>query len=106
MSWKHDAACVGVDPDLFFGATEAEAKAVCAGCPVKVDCLIYAVENDILHGVWGGRTPAERKDDRLARRNIVKLFKRPGPPPGKALKTRRDRDRLEARKKLAWGEPT
>jgi hypothetical protein len=50
-------ACNGKDPDLFYsahGVTQAVAKAICAGCPFRADCLRYAVANDEVHGVWGG----------------------------------------------------
>lgn len=61
MSWLLKAACRGMGPDLFFpdprdGATSVEAKKVCAGCPVRVQCLDYAVEHLEDHGVWGGMT--------------------------------------------------
>jgi WhiB family transcriptional regulator, redox-sensing transcriptional regulator len=62
------AACSSCDPDLFFpvGSSGAairqteEAKAVCAGCPVRAECLQWAVETDQLHGVWGGLDEVER----------------------------------------------
>lgn len=33
----------------------------CQKCPVRVECLRYAVVNKIMEGVWGGTKPAERK---------------------------------------------
>jgi WhiB family redox-sensing transcriptional regulator len=58
-------ACVGQETDLWFpgrGPTAAEeAKAVCAGCPVRKICLDYALEAEEEFGVWGGTTPTERK---------------------------------------------
>jgi WhiB family redox-sensing transcriptional regulator len=38
----------------------APAVAVCMGCPVKADCLIYAETRGLTDGVWGGLTPDER----------------------------------------------
>ena len=38
-----------------------EAKAVCAQCPVKQQCLEHALEFDERHGIWGGTTPTERR---------------------------------------------
>lgn len=68
--WRLDAACLGMDLDLFFPESEKEsgaAKAVCCFCPVMQVCLVYALSNHINFGVWGGLTPRERK--RL-RRNL------------------------------------
>lgn len=39
---------------------QAEAKAVCAECPVREDCLHWAVKHHE-HGVWGGLSTAERE---------------------------------------------
>lgn len=65
----NEAACRGVDPELFFPVTEigpgaqqvARAKAVCERCPVASACLAYALENGLTHGVFGGLTGAERR---------------------------------------------
>jgi len=67
--WWTLAACQAADPDLFFpisGAGPARvqvdrAKAVCAGCPVRSDCLRYALAAGPLQGVWGGLTEEERR---------------------------------------------
>ena len=47
--------------------TAARAKAICAGCPIRVACLNYAMEMESTtddrrhrHGVWGGLLPDER----------------------------------------------
>jgi WhiB family redox-sensing transcriptional regulator len=67
--WFDDAACRGVDTDVFFPVSEAhaeEAKAICAICPVREECLEFAVETRPPEGVWGGLTPIERH--RLVRR--------------------------------------
>ena len=53
------AACRTADPVLFFpepGDTgaEAQALAVCAGCPVRAQCYARAVENGERWGIWGG----------------------------------------------------
>lgn len=66
--WTVDALCAQTDPAAFFpskGGSVREAKAVCAGCPVAALCLEYALENDERAGVWGSKTPAERR--KLAR---------------------------------------
>lgn len=63
--WMRDAACLGHDPELFFASvgheeTVAAAKAVCADCPVRTDCLDYALTNYEQHGVWGGTSLKQR----------------------------------------------
>ena len=67
--WAELAACQDEDPELFFpisqvgpGARQsAQAKAVCARCPVRADCLRYALDNGLDHGVFGGTTADERR---------------------------------------------
>jgi WhiB family transcriptional regulator, redox-sensing transcriptional regulator len=67
--WWSLAACQSTDPDLFFPISAAgpaqlqveRAKAVCAGCPVRSDCLRYALAAGPLQGVWGGLTEEERR---------------------------------------------
>jgi len=44
------------------------AKRVCAECPVKLECLEYAVTNGIKDGVWGGLDEKERKELSRSRR--------------------------------------
>ncbi|MFC4950728.1 WhiB family transcriptional regulator [Pseudonocardia sp. GCM10023141] len=45
----------------------AEAKAVCARCPVTAECLGWALASGQDSGVWGGLTDAERRDLRARR---------------------------------------
>lgn len=48
-------------PELFYDEEDAEpARAVCRRCPLAVECLDYALENEE-YGVWGGTTPDERQ---------------------------------------------
>ena len=61
--WKDLSNCLGVDPDLFFperGASTREAKEVCRGCEVRIDCLEYALQNGEKFGIWGGMSERER----------------------------------------------
>jgi WhiB family redox-sensing transcriptional regulator len=65
MNWEL-GACRGVGPELFFpkrGDNTAvfEARAVCAGCPIRVECLEYAVGAKEPFGVWGGLTVDQRE---------------------------------------------
>lgn len=66
--WKSMAACGSADPDLFFPVSAsasnqlqvAEAKAVCARCLVRCECLDFAIRTRQMHGIWGGMTEEER----------------------------------------------
>jgi WhiB family transcriptional regulator, redox-sensing transcriptional regulator len=40
---------------------EANAKAICATCTVRRDCLDYAVQIREPHGIWGGLNETERR---------------------------------------------
>src|SRR5215469_7344075 len=65
--WASRGACRDHDPDLFFliAAADralrqiAEAKAVCARCPVHASAYRYALETGQDAGVWGGTTEDE-----------------------------------------------
>ena len=67
-NWRAAAACRFADPDLFFPVSdlgkgldqEAEAKAICAGCRVRRQCLAFALRTRQVHGIWGGLTERER----------------------------------------------
>ena len=72
-TWQDYGNCLGVDPDLFFperGASTREAKAVCANCTVRDECLEYALVNYEKHGIWGGKSERERRRMRNARREL------------------------------------
>ena len=61
--WAARAACKGDTPDALFvrGAEQNKAKQVCAGCPVRTECLAEALDNQIEWGVWGGMTERQRR---------------------------------------------
>ena len=61
--WAPAAACRGAQPDQLFvrGAEQNKAKQLCAGCPVRTECLAEALDNQIEWGVWGGMTERERR---------------------------------------------
>ena len=73
-AWRFDARCADQDPDLFFPVGSSgpalrqalRAKAICAQCPVRLECLEWAMETRQPHGVWGGLDEVER--ERLAGR--------------------------------------
>lgn len=62
--WMSQMACTGQDPEELFldGAAQSRGKRVCAPCRVKAECLAYAQERGINHGVWGGMTERERRE--------------------------------------------
>lgn len=66
--WHERALCAapGADPeDWFPGERDYQgtraAKALCEPCPVRVECLAWALANGAEYGVWGGTTPDERR---------------------------------------------
>jgi len=58
------------NPDVFFPEdfpdpnvreiAVAVAKRLCRTCPVKNDCLKYAIESNQKFGIWAGTTASER----------------------------------------------
>jgi len=77
-SWRTNAICRDTDPELFFpvGTTGqallqiAKAKGVCCQCPVKVECLDFAMETNQYTGIWGGLSEDERRN--LRRQNAAR----------------------------------
>ena len=59
--WRSYAACKGViETELFYiSAKTKELKEFCETCPVKPDCLEYALLTD-QYGIWGGMSDLER----------------------------------------------
>jgi WhiB family redox-sensing transcriptional regulator len=58
------ARAAGVDYDLFFperGQSDKPAKAICATCPVREECLDYALGTKVEHGIWGGTSENQRR---------------------------------------------
>jgi len=73
-AWHQHGACRGADPNLFFperGESVKEAKAVCARCPVRAECLDYAMENHEVVGIWGGLSARERRQLSRTRREAA-----------------------------------
>lgn len=78
-SWMLDAACSFKNSDLFFPVGSSmkalkqsnEAIAICNECPVKIDCLEYAINTNQDSGIWGGTTEEERK-------NLRRKYKKTG----------------------------
>lgn len=69
--WVFRGACRGADnPELFFprgtdllAIRQAQrAKSYCGRCPVRDECLRYALASEQTHGIWGGTTAEERRE--------------------------------------------
>lgn len=66
--WWWRAACKDVPLDVFFpgpsnGCSYTVARAICAACPVRRECLADAVAGDAEYGMWGGLTPDQRASE-------------------------------------------
>ena len=70
--WQWRAACRGEGTGTFFPPNNAEAKheriareqrakASCAMCPVRIECLEYSLMVPELYGIWGGLNELERR---------------------------------------------
>jgi WhiB family redox-sensing transcriptional regulator len=78
-SWQARGNCIGLDPDLFFperGQSCAEAKAVCAGCAVRSECLEYALAKPEKFGIWGGLSERERRRIRVKRNRAARAVRK------------------------------
>jgi WhiB family redox-sensing transcriptional regulator len=53
--WMSQAACYGLDPDLWF----------------PEDCLEHALANNEHHGIWGGTSERERRRIRRIRARLA-----------------------------------
>jgi WhiB family redox-sensing transcriptional regulator len=92
--WRSAAACRSADPDLFFPISDsgpaleqaAKAKAICATCGVRRECLAFALQTGQVHGIWGGTSEHERATARqrgdLPRRAAATLPGLGGASPG------------------------
>jgi WhiB family transcriptional regulator, redox-sensing transcriptional regulator len=66
--WSAQGACLSADPDIFFPVSSTgpatvqlrQAKIICNRCPVRAECLEFALVTRQAHGVWGGTSERER----------------------------------------------
>lgn len=65
--WMNDAACAGYETDLWFPDSYKsqrtrvkEALKICHTCPVRSQCLEFALDNEEEFGIWGGLTEGQR----------------------------------------------
>ena len=77
--WQQHGLCRAEDSAIFFPPAhfehkpereerEAQAKAICVRCPVRLTCLDWALETREPFGVWGGYSESERKQILLGKR--------------------------------------
>lgn len=56
--WRSAGHCVGSDPELWFSSDEELslfAADICSECPVRRECLAWAISAGVSDGIWGGR---------------------------------------------------
>lgn len=75
QQWRGRAACIGHDPELWFPSPgdsrrAEEARAICAGCPVRAECLADVLAAPMpggrSYGIWGGLSEKQRRGLRVA----------------------------------------
>lgn len=66
--WQKKGNCNGDDPNKYIPPPKQDTKdtrhynkTICETCPVKKECLDYALANRIKIGLWGGTSPKERE---------------------------------------------
>lgn len=80
-NWRAKAKCLGKDVNMFYPDFNAKGslkranatKLICVDCPVKTECLEYAIKNNEEFGIWGGMLANERAKIRSARRKSKDL---------------------------------
>lgn len=71
--WQQQAACRGIGTDAFFPERNKEsgrirqgqyleAKRICDQCPVRAECLDFALRENLRGGMYGGLTPRQRRE--------------------------------------------
>jgi WhiB family redox-sensing transcriptional regulator len=76
--WQEQAACRDVPVAVFFpdhgsGHDGREAKQLCLTCPVRSECLDFAIDTRQVYGIWGGLNTNERRLIRNRRRQRAKV---------------------------------
>lgn len=69
VDWMEHGSCRGGSVEVWFPEQPdfREARRVCRRCPVKDECLDYAMNRPEMFGVWGGTSPTERAELKRAR---------------------------------------
>lgn len=63
-AWRDRAACLDAEAEVFFplsGGSTVVARAFCDRCPVRAECLEYAVDRAEPFGIWGGMSELDRR---------------------------------------------
>lgn len=63
--WEGGALCAQTDPEEFYperGGNAKVPKRICSACPVRDECLAYALATDERFGIWGGLSERERRN--------------------------------------------
>lgn len=63
QDWTAYGRCNREEPDALFvsGAAQRQARILCSECPVRIECLVDALDHRVPFGVWGGMTERERR---------------------------------------------
>lgn len=81
--WRDEAACSGMDADLFELQDSEEVDeesqweliawglSVCTGCPVRASCLSEASDHDLHWTIRGGQPPEGLFPDSKAPKNVI-----------------------------------
>ena len=72
--WMASALCrdTQYDPELWFPESDdsesrartRRARDICRRCPARLECLAWAMKQDMLYGIWGGLSAEERATKR------------------------------------------
>src|SRR6266704_2338209 len=65
--WTLEALCSSSDGDAWFpdtGGHATLAKAICRKCPVRLECLDYAIDIGDVNGIWGALSYPERRAEK------------------------------------------
>jgi WhiB family redox-sensing transcriptional regulator len=75
MEWQSQGSCKGKPLEWFFfkqTTTEVvfpQVADLCSKCPVRADCLTYAITTRS-EGIWAGTTTADRRNPNRQRREL------------------------------------
>lgn len=69
IAWNRAACRDEGDPEIFFPLNGWDsmtplALAICASCPIQLDCGDYALITGQVDGIWGGLTEDDRRSIR------------------------------------------
>ena len=67
-AWQRRAACRGESIETFvpgLGGNFTRARELCGRCPVRQECLVTALADPELVGMWAGTTQRERRGIRV-----------------------------------------